>query len=267
MKYMTFNSSCSYAGLANILSTFGIDTEDRDIALEMGLPYFFVYEDGVYLAGPSLQSAKWFNLYLNPRGFELREEFVPKAEVPNHLRSASTAMLGIRVNNPGKHAVVYTGMDAEFFCFLNNKWFHDPSAESFILSESELMESVDDSCVIATLHPIMPRSVSVKNQLQTSYSILEQYRQELHRFCDEIHPIEELRSLLNPLFRALLLDGITMLMLLGEDRLAAELSCIQSALLQALRSDAPQLRLSDHLDMDVLDASIFQYQAIIQAKL
>ena len=267
MKYMTFNSSCSYAGLANMLSTFGSDTEDRDIALQMGLPYFFAYEDGTYLAGPSLQNAKWFNIYLNPLGFELTEQFVPKSDIPDYLRSVNTAMLGIRIENAGKHAVVYTGMDAEFFCFLNNKWFHDPSAESFILSESELMESVDDSCVIATLHPIMPRSVSVKNQLQTSYSILEQYRQELHRFCDEIHPIEELRSLLNPLFRALLLDGITMLQLLEEDQLVADLTSVQRALLHALRSDAPQLRLSDHLDMDILDASIIQYQAIIQSKL
>ena len=250
-----------------MLSAFGIDTEDRGIALQMGLPYFFAYEDGAYLAGPSLQSAKWFNLYLNPRGFELLEEFVPKAEVPDYLRSASTAMLGIRNGNAGKHAVVFTGMDTEDFRFLNNKWPHDPSAETFSLSETALIESVDDPCVVAMLHPIAPRSVSAENQLDTSCSVLEQYRQELHRVCAETLPIEELRSLLNPLFRALLLDGITMLTLLGEDRLVSRLSSVQRALLHALRSDAAQLRLSDHLDMEILDASISQYQAIIQAKL
>lgn len=30
MKYMTFNSSCSYAGLANMLEKIGIDVEDYD---------------------------------------------------------------------------------------------------------------------------------------------------------------------------------------------------------------------------------------------
>ena len=56
VKYMTFNSSCSYAGVANLLSFYGIDTDDRTIALEMGLPFFFDCEDGCYSSGPMLQS-------------------------------------------------------------------------------------------------------------------------------------------------------------------------------------------------------------------
>ena len=39
MKYMTFNSSCAYAGLANMLEKKGIDVEDYEIALEMKLPF------------------------------------------------------------------------------------------------------------------------------------------------------------------------------------------------------------------------------------
>lgn len=267
MKYMTFNSSCSYAGLANMLSILGIDTEDRDIALEMGLPFFFTHENGAFLAGPSLQTAQWFNLYLNPRGLELIEQFIPKTEISDYLRSANTAMLGIHIKNAGKHAVVFTGMKSGSFCFLNNKWAHDPSSESFSLSESALVKAVDDPCVVATLCPIEPCIVSTRTLLEESCSTLEQYRQELHRVCDEIHPIEELRSLLNPLFRALLLDGITMFTLLGEDQLVADLSTVQTALLRALRSDSSQLRLSDHLDMNIIDVSIRKYQSIIQSKL
>ena len=267
MKYMTFNSSCSYAGLANMLSKLGIDAEDRDIALEMGLPFFFTYEDGAFLAGPSLQKAQWFNLYLNPRGFELIEHFIPKPEISDYLRSANTAMLGIHIKNAGKHAVVFTGMKSGSFCFLNNKWAHDPSVESFTLSESALVEAVDDPCVVATLRPIAPCIVSIKNLLEASCSTLEQYNQELHRVCDKIRPIGELRSLLNPLFRALLLDGITMLALLGEDQLVADLTTVQTALLSALRSDSSQLRLADYLDMDIIDASIHRYQSIIQSQL
>ncbi len=71
MKYMTFNFSCSYAGVANMLEQYGIDTDDRSIAMGMKLPYLFAYENGVYMAGPMLQSAAWFNLYLNPIGFEM----------------------------------------------------------------------------------------------------------------------------------------------------------------------------------------------------
>lgn len=45
MKYITFNSACSYA------------------------------------AGPMLQSARWFNLYLHPPGFHMEKRAVPAEEV------------------------------------------------------------------------------------------------------------------------------------------------------------------------------------------
>lgn len=35
MKYMTFNSSCSYAGVANMLDQYSVDTNDRSIAMGM----------------------------------------------------------------------------------------------------------------------------------------------------------------------------------------------------------------------------------------
>lgn len=76
MKYMHFNSSCSYAGLANLLELKGVDTEDDRIAGEMYLPYFLAFdaESECYQAGPMLQTADWFNLYLLPRGFRYVEK-------------------------------------------------------------------------------------------------------------------------------------------------------------------------------------------------
>ena len=44
-KYMTFNSSCSYAGLANMLLRYGVDTQDREIARDMKLPFLFACEE------------------------------------------------------------------------------------------------------------------------------------------------------------------------------------------------------------------------------
>ena len=76
MVYMTFNSSCSYAGVANMLAQYHFAVDDRTIAMDMRLPYLFTYEDGIYMAGPMLQSADWFNLYLNPVGFHMIETAV-----------------------------------------------------------------------------------------------------------------------------------------------------------------------------------------------
>lgn len=56
MKYMHFNSSCSYASIANLLYLKGIDTEDSVIAKAINLPYILLKDGGTYLAGPMLQS-------------------------------------------------------------------------------------------------------------------------------------------------------------------------------------------------------------------
>ena len=71
MKYMTFNSACSFAGIANMLEQYGVDVTDREIALGMKLPYLFAYDEGAYVSGPMLQKEEWFNLYLNSIGFKL----------------------------------------------------------------------------------------------------------------------------------------------------------------------------------------------------
>ena len=46
MKYMTLNSSCAFAGVANLLEQYGVDIEDRDLCLGMKLPYLFENESG-----------------------------------------------------------------------------------------------------------------------------------------------------------------------------------------------------------------------------
>lgn len=99
MKYMTFNSSCSYAGIANMLEQYGIDTTDREIALGMKLPYLFVYDDGAYVSGPMLQKAEWFDIYLNSIGFQLIEKKISADKVVDYLKDQKTAMLGIKMEN------------------------------------------------------------------------------------------------------------------------------------------------------------------------
>ena len=95
MKYMTFNSSCAYAGVANLLELEGMEAEDRQIALDMGLPFLFSFQDGAYCSGPMLQTGEWFNLYLQPRGFCMTETKLPREDVPEFLEGIPNAMLGM----------------------------------------------------------------------------------------------------------------------------------------------------------------------------
>lgn len=143
MKYMTFNSSCSYAGVANMLELIGMDISDRDIALTIKLPYLFDYSEGAYLSGPMLQTAEWFNLYLNPIGYQLIENNVRADELADYLKLQKTAMIGIKFEGSGKHAVVYTGMESDLLVFLNNKWEKEKFDPEIRFTEDELKKKVE----------------------------------------------------------------------------------------------------------------------------
>ena len=265
MKYMTFNSSCAFAGVANMLSILGVEVEDRDIALGMKLPFLFEKEEGAYLAGPMLQSAKWFNLYMNPIGFEMKERFDAKEEVPAVLMAEKTAMLGIRVSPRDKHAVVYTGTEGECFCFLNNKWAHTEDPEVLTLSQEDLLSRLDDTVVIATLHPCGKKNADFAPLYRRSCEILVELKEELTEFCAIEKTREEILTAMNPLFRPMLLDGITMLDLIGQTELASKLRTVQIEFMSAIREGVPVV-LADVMQMDVLMDSIDEYITLIASK-
>ena len=267
MKYMTFNSSCSYAGIANMLEQYGVDTNDRTIALAMKLPYLFSYCDGVYLSGPMLQSAEWFDLYLNPIGYQLIEKAVSADDIDEYLKTQKTAMLGIRLGEKGKHAVVYTGIDSNSFVFINNKWENEDSPSEIRLTKEELQKRIEPKVMIATLQQIPPKSVNCTPKFHSSISVLRENLEEIINICNTEETVANLRSKLNTLFRPLFLDGITMLNLIGETALAKEFTNLQQALLCALRQEPQQkVALKEYLPIPELQMAVEAYiQLIINA--
>ena len=263
MKYMTFNSSCSYAGVANMLALWGVDTDDRTIAQKMMLPYLFAKEDGEYHSGPMLQSADWFNLYLHPIGYSMVEKRVEREQIPSALRSTRTAMLGLRVSPKSKHAVVYLGLEGGKYRFLNNKWQHTEEPEQLLLDEVELLARLDDSVMIATLEPIPCREVDVTPFLHRSVRVLEDLKYDIRRFCAEERSHQEVVAAMNTLFRAILLDGITMLELVGQTDLSEKLRSVQRELMAAVKKNAA-VTLSKEISISVLMEAIAEYQQLIQ---
>ena len=264
MKYMTFNSSCSYAGIANMLEQYGVETDDKTIALEMKLPYLFSYCDGVYLSGPMLQSAEWFNLYLNPIGYELLEEEISADKIADYLKLQKTAMFGIKVENTGKHAVVYTGTESDILTFLNNKWETEEAPSQFRLTADELKQRIEPMVIVATLRQIPATCVDFTDKLKTSISVLQTNLSDIIELCSTQETIGNLRLKLNTLFRPLFLDGITMLNLIGETALAKEFERLQQELMSALRQ-APQqsICLEEYVSISKLQASAEMYMQLI----
>lgn len=96
MKFMHFKASCSYAALADLLELEGLDIEDDQIALDMGLPWIFAKDGDTYLAGPMLQGAKWFDLWLKPKGFAFRENTIKTDVLPEHCSTVVPVCLECR---------------------------------------------------------------------------------------------------------------------------------------------------------------------------
>ena len=268
MKYMTFNSACSFAGVANMLEQYGVDTTDRKIALGMKLPYLFAYDEGAYVSGPMLQKAEWFNLYLNSIGFVLIEKKISADKVVDYLKNQKTAMLGIKMENGGKHAVVYKGIESDKLLFINNKWENEAVPSEIKITEEELREKVDSEVVIATLQQIHPTKVCIREKLEESVLVLQANVLEIVGLCKEEVSVAYLQAKLNVLFRPLFLDGITMLHLIGETELAEEWKVMQGNLLSTLRQDKNQsVKLGKYISIDELRALAQRYIELIRTEL
>lgn len=150
MKYMHFNSSCSYASIANLLYLKGIDTEDYLIAKAINLPYILLKDGGAYLVGPMLQSKKIFDIYLNSIGYEFVEEKHIKDDVLKILKeSDENYMLGVNISKGNKHAIIFIDYKDNVFSFINNKYEESDEPDRFTFAAEELKERLDEETHLA----------------------------------------------------------------------------------------------------------------------
>lgn len=264
MKYMHFKASCSYAALANLLELQGIDTEDRAIALEMGLPWLFSRDGDAFVSGPMLQSAEWFNLWLLPRGLCMTETAVKRDALCLLLQKSGPAMLGIRTPY-GKHAVVFTGYDRAYR-FINPT--HEDSGEEtkIVISETDLIDLVDDPVMLAHIVRTERQSVDMNPYLRRSVQIVRENVEAITRFASEPHDPDDYLPALNTLFRPLLLDGISMLTLAGETTLADRFTELQGALMTFMRGSRIG-RLKDVLSLPDLSTAVEAYVRLIEYRI
>jgi len=265
MKYMHFNSSCSYAGLANILELQGVETEDYKIALDMGLPYFIRYDEpsGAYVNGPMLQSAEWFNLYLKPRGFCYMEQFASRNEAFQTLFPGS--MLGIQVTPKSKHAVVFLGEEKGTYKFLNNKWENSEEPDYLELSGEECLKRLPEQVVMGHLERGKVEEMNLLPYYEEALRNWERLRKELHQFVSETQSPQNLKESMNRLFRPLLLDGLSMAKLLEAKELEGCLVNLQKNYLGAVRKNEA-VCLADEMDCNELDRAVDGFVRMIEEK-
>ncbi|MBO4471669.1 MAG: hypothetical protein J5841_07935 [Clostridia bacterium] len=263
VKYMHFISSCSFTALAYILAEKGIETEDTEIVRAAGLPWIFAREGKRFLTGPMLQGKKWFDLYLNPRGLCMCEEQVERERLAEYLQTHELCMIGLRLQgHSGKHAVVMERKENKYFVFFNPIREGSGQAAEIRLTEEELIRAADPVMVAGSVTQFdgMPGK---KTRTEESLSVLEDNYREIEQFCRETHAREEYDKAMDDLFRALLLDGITMLELTEETELAEAFRKEQRGLLAFMKGKRTGL-LAEYISLERLKAAVEEYGRVIQ---
>ena len=266
MKYMTFTASCSYCCLANLLEAFGVDKEDRDVSLELGLPYLFSREaeDGSYLAGAMLQGKDWFNYYLNTIGFEFFEDMVEKEKTIRHLEEHIPCMVGLK-GEFGKHAMIYQGGREGKFIFLNPHRAEDGQTDEVAFSEAELLDVLSEVNAVGYICSAAERTEQDRSLFHESLTWLGRWRSDMKEFCSQLRTRDEIMAVVNPLFRPLAVDGLSMMELAGEQELADGFRLFQSQAMALFR--AGDCRPDGIIDQAHLDKIAADYAALIRRKM
>lgn len=258
MKYMYFNSSCSYAGVANLLYLEGIDTEDFVIANVINLPYLLVKDGASYLAGPMLQSKEIFDIYLNRLGYEFIEENYDKEQVLKILEASDkNYMLGVNIAPGNKHAIIFYKYDDNRFRFINNKYDDSDELDEFVWTVDELMERLDDETFLAHIEKVSAKEMDLEELLEKSIENLESLKKDIINFSKREISKNELRASMNTMFRAVLLDLVTMFILIEEDKLMKRTIKLQKEYIGVIKKDKESLVLEKEMNIsglvDVLD--------------
>lgn len=268
MKYMYFNSSCSYAGVANLLYLKGIDTEDFVIANAIYLPYLLLKDETSYLAGPMLQSKEIFDIYLNALGYEFIEENYDKEDVLKILEVADkNYMLGVNIAPGNKHAIIFKEYKDNRFKFINNKYDDSDEPDEFVWTAEELKERLDEKTQLAHLEKCDAKDVDMEEPLLKSIENLGALKKDIINFSKREITKQELRESMNTLFRAALLDLVTMFILIEEDKLMKRTIRLQRQFIDIVKKGKDSLVLEEEMDVAGLVDVLNEWERLMKNNL
>ena len=268
MKYMHFNSSCSYASIANLLYLDGIDTEDFVIALAIDLAYLLVKDGASYLAGTMLQSKEIFDIYLNPLGYEFIEENYDKDEVLKILEASDkNYMLGVNIAQGNKHAIIFKEHKDNRFRFINNKYDDSDEPDEFVWTAEELKKRLDEKTFLAHLEKCDVKDVDMEEPLLKSIENLGALKEDIINFSKREISKNELRESMNTLFRAALLDLVTMFLLIEEDKLMKRTKKLQKEYINVIKKGKESLVLEKEMNISGLVDVLNEWESLMKKNL
>ncbi|MDE6655358.1 MAG: hypothetical protein K2J85_00015, partial [Anaeroplasmataceae bacterium] len=233
MKYMSFNSSCTLAALANMLELLRIDdVTDRILARKLNLPYLFRYKEDQFCAGTMNQNTEIYNPYLNEKGYEFIEVEVKTSDLLSYLQLHPISMIGIK-SETGKHAVVFLKQQNEELFFLNPHYENDGKDDILHIKAAELSEHMGMKTIVGSIQKGLTRKKRI--DYDASLSALDIYMKELNSFCCKSRSKAEISERRDALFRCFAIDLIPMMEILKENSLLSLLYEFQEAIFKLIK--------------------------------
>lgn len=269
MKYMTFNRSCSYTAIANLLEEHDIHYEDYEIVKALSIPYLFQYhpQENRYVAGPMIQSYPWFNYFLNSLGFDLVEEwFTPEGVMANLNKGNKRYIFSLKINPNSnlRHAVLFEGKENESYRFLNPKRKDSIEPDYYIFNEEEVIEKLIPNVLMGYLVKIeKPIPFDLSNDLKSSLQNLDNYLEVLTEFCSKKQDVAALIEARDTLFAPLMLDILSMMEIIGEKDLVNDIKQIRTNYMKLMKENHPLL-LREELAWEDLNHIISRYRHILE---
>ena len=128
------------------------------------------------------------------------------------------------------------------------------------------LEEMDDVIVVGTLTRTEPKAIDYNPLFRNSASVLRNCLSDIEAYSRIVHDPSEYPVMMDKLFRALLLDGISMLELAGETTLARGFSDVQKQFIAFMKGTRSVL-ISDVVAMDKLFDMTRNYIGLIENKL
>ena len=264
MKYMTFNNSCFFTALANLLEEFNINVEDRDIVKDSLIPYIFRYDsnDNKYIAGYQIQETRYINHYLKRYNLVFQERKYSKgciAETKKNLvdeiKYENNIVVSLKVleDSNSWHATIYKGYIDNKFIFLNMKRKASNEPIYYKLTYKELLDKLADIVQYGYITEIKQESnVNLKSELLRSLIVLESYQKELIQFCSKKTTYKQRITSKDKLFRALFLSYIDVAEILGNKKLLERLAWMQTQMIKTYSLDF-DLLLCNYIKIDLVN--------------
>jgi len=265
-KYQTFNASCAYAGIANLLIDYEIDVEDRDIIIESNAAYQLLYneKENRFIAGYKIQGKHWFNYYLNRYNLKFTEI---ECTIGDYIFSLDSFyqkhMIGFYIRSFEKHVVIYEGIENKKYKYLNNKKIDSSDDDFLLFTKMDLYNKSKDFVKFGYLEKTDCSSDKFdKNYFKTTINNIDNYLNILVKNFDirksqEIHSKE--RDLI---YRTLFLDIQSMVKILGFLHLSEKIKIMRTKYSNALKS-LDHFALSDLISFSDIQECMYQYKNIV----